>query len=112
MKAGNVRQLMKGEILLIAARGIDELIETGWYVLEGDPDREVIKMWKHQALACVSAIMGSDHLYTQDFQKFVVDERKRSLLAGAGLLLAVREHILDSGQNNGAFLPGWSGTKS
>ena len=72
-------------------RTIDELIEAGWYVLESDFDPRAFVQWKIRALECVECLMGPDHPYTQYFNSFVLRPATIDLLAGEGILNAMRE---------------------
>lgn len=72
---------------------IDDLIKAGWYVLESDFDSKALSNWRKEAFECVTALMGPDHTYTQYFKDFVRGRAKASVLAGEGILNAVKEHV-------------------
>ena len=74
-------------------RTIDELIEAGWYVLESDFDPRAFVQWKLRALECVECLMGADHPYTQYFNSFVTRPASTDLLAGEGILNAMKEQV-------------------
>ena len=74
-------------------RTIDELIEAGWYVLESDFDPRAFVQWKLRALECVECLMGPDHPYTQYFNSFVTRPASPDLLAGEGILNAMKEQV-------------------
>ena len=74
-------------------RTIDELIEAGWYVLESDFDPRAFVQWKMRALECVHCLMGADHPYTQYFNSFVMRPASTDLLAGEGILNAMKEQV-------------------
>ena len=74
-------------------RMIDELIEAGWYVLESDIDPRAFVQWKMRALECVECLMGPEHPYTQYFNSFVLRPASTDLLAGEGILNAMREQL-------------------
>ncbi len=74
-------------------RMIDELIEAGWYVLESDFDPRAFVQWKMRALECVHCLMGPDHPYTQYFNSFVMRPASTDLLAGEGILTAMKEKV-------------------
>ncbi len=70
---------------------IDNLIEAGWHVIESDFDPRAFKNWKMRAFECVHSLMGPDHPYTQYFNAFVIRPQCTDLLAGEGILNAVRD---------------------
>jgi hypothetical protein len=73
---------------------LDDLIEAGWYVLESDFDARALSNWKKEAFDCVIALLGPDHTYSHYFNDFVRGRAKSSILAGEGVLNAVREHLI------------------
>lgn len=78
---------------MIAVRKIDDLIEAGWDVLESELDASAFKKWKREAFNCVTALVGPDHPYAQYFNEFVVEPDRRNLLAGEGILVAMRHMV-------------------
>lgn len=72
---------------------IDDLIEAGWHVLESDFDDAAFHHWKIQAFNCITALLGPDHTYAQHFEDYVKEAEKTRLLAGRGILAAVREQM-------------------
>jgi hypothetical protein len=76
-----------------AEKMIDDLIEAGWFVLESDFDTTAFGRWRRQAFKCVEVLMGADHPYTLYFKNFVLKEGNKDLLAGEGILTAIKEHF-------------------
>ena len=70
---------------------VDQLIETGWNVLETDFDPAVLRDWRQQAFEYLRAELGPEHPYTQHFHDYVQLDALKSLLAVEGLLAATRE---------------------
>lgn len=78
---------------MIVIKKIDDLIEAGWHVLESDFDPGAFKKWKKEAFECVTALVGPDHPYAQYFSQFVLEPKRRNLLAGEGILVAMRHTV-------------------
>ncbi len=78
---------------MLAAKAIDDLIDAGLQVLEGDFDPEAFVKWRRRAFDCVVVLLGPDHPYAQFFEQFVTKESKGSLLTGAGILAAAKEQL-------------------
>jgi hypothetical protein len=76
-----------------AEKMIDDLIEAGWFVLESDFDTRAFGRWRRQAFKCVEVLMGPDHPYSLNFRDFVFKERNKDLLAGEGILTAIKEQL-------------------
>ena len=70
---------------------LDQLIEAAWRVIETDFDPVVFQQWRAHALACVTEMVGPDHYYTHCFREYVQDAREPPILAGRGILEAVKE---------------------
>jgi hypothetical protein len=85
-------KLMKEVSMGVESR-IDDLIEAGWYVLESDFDLNALSNWRKEAFNCVTVLMGPEHTYTQYFKDFMKETAKGGVLAGEGILNAVREHL-------------------
>ena len=81
---------------MVVPRMVDDLIEAGWYVLESDFDPRAFSEWKAKAFECVHAMMGPSHPYTQYFKAFVTSPEHADLLAGEGILNAVKEQMARS----------------
>ena len=72
---------------------VDNLIEAGWHVIDSDFDMAAFTHWRKQALDCIGALMGPAHAYTHYFRDFVDQAEQTSLLTGAGILVATKEHV-------------------
>lgn len=70
---------------------IDDLIEAGWGVLDSDFDPVAFHRWRRRAFDCLTAMLGSDHVYTRHFENFVRLGGKTDLLAAGGILSAAKE---------------------
>ncbi len=76
-------------------KALDDLIEAGWRVIEKDFEPDAFLAWRKRALDCVVILAGPEHPYPQFFDAFVAKEVRNSLLAGAGILEAAREQLLE-----------------
>lgn len=47
---------------------IDQLIQTGWRVLDSDFDETEFRRWREQAFECLTALLGADHDDTRYFR--------------------------------------------
>jgi len=72
---------------------IDDAIEAGWSVLESDVDPAAFRRWRREAFECVTALVGPDHPYSKYFSQFVSEPESRNLLAGEGILTAMRHTV-------------------
>lgn len=72
---------------------IDDLIEAGWWVLESDFDPVAFQQWRRRAFDCLTAMVGPDHAYTRNFERFVRQEGKADLLIASGILSAAKEEM-------------------
>lgn len=85
---------------------IDDLIETGWHVLESDFDQAAFQKWRKQAVDCVNALLGPDHTYSGYFRDDIREAGQKNLLTATGVLFAVREEmtkkapLTEGGRNN------------
>jgi len=70
---------------------IDNLIETGRFVVDSDFDPRAFKKWRVEAFRCLQALVGPDHPYSVYFGKLVAEPEQLDLLAGVGILSAIRE---------------------
>lgn len=70
---------------------VDQLIETGWNVLETDFDPAALRAWRKQAFDYLQAELGPEHPYTRHFHDYVELDEMRSVLAVGGLLVAAKE---------------------
>jgi hypothetical protein len=82
----------KGSAMAIDGR-IDDLIEAGWGVLVSDCDPVAFQRWRCGALDCLTALVGSDHVYTRQIGIFVRQGGKRDLLVAGGILSAAKEQM-------------------
>ena len=78
---------------MVAERIIDFLIEEGWKVLESDFDLSDFVNWRSESFQLIEAMMGPDHPYTHYFRNFVSEPEIGRLLAGEGILNAVKEQL-------------------
>ncbi len=76
---------------------IDDVIESGWRVLDSDFDQIAFHHWRQSALDCLTDMLGPDHVYTRHFENIVREGGKKDLLAGNGILSVVRQGIAGSG---------------
>lgn len=70
---------------------IDSLIEAGWHVLDSDFDETALRNWRELALTCLTDLLGSDHIYVQQFTGWVRQREKLNLMAAGGVLVAAKE---------------------
>lgn len=75
-------------------RQIDDLIESGWDVLNSNFDPIVFQNWRNQAADCIVALLGPHHTYTEYFNSFVQFPEPKNLLTGKGILTAAREGMV------------------
>jgi hypothetical protein len=72
---------------------IDDLIETGWWVLDSGFDPVAFQHWRRRALDCLTAMVGPEHVYTRHFEHFVRQEGPADLLLASGILSAAKEEM-------------------
>ena len=72
---------------------IDDLIEAGWGVLDSDFDPIVFAHWRLRVFDCLKDILGSDHVYTRQFENFVRKGTKTDLIAATGIMSAAKQRI-------------------
>jgi hypothetical protein len=84
---------MRGEGFMHAEEALDDLIRAGWQVIESDFDTEAFLNWRKRARDCVVILAGPDHPYAQFFDAAVAEGPTGSLLAGAGILEAIKEQL-------------------
>ncbi len=70
---------------------LDELIKAAWGVIEADFDPAAFQHWRLKAFECLTAMFGSDHVYTKHFEHFVRQSNRANALAGGGLLSAAKQ---------------------
>jgi hypothetical protein len=73
---------------------IDELIKAGWGVVESDFDPVAFRQWRLKAFECLSAMFGSDHVYTKYFEHFVQHGDRANVLAAGGVLTAAKQQMV------------------
>lgn len=71
-------------------RKIDAVISAGRQMLEIDLNERAFQEWRKQALACVVALCGESHPYTEYFKSDVEKAGTSSVLTGVGLLTAAQ----------------------
>jgi hypothetical protein len=74
-------------------RLIDSLIKAGWHVLDTDFDEAALRNWRELALICLTDLLGSDHIYVQQFTEWVRQREKVNLMAAGGVLVAAKEMV-------------------
>jgi hypothetical protein len=74
-------------------RLIDSLIEAGWHVLDTDFDEAALRNWRELALICLTDLLGSDHIYVQQFAEWVRQRERVNLMAAGGVLVAAKEMV-------------------
>ena len=74
-------------------RLIDSLIEAGWHVLDTDFDETALRNWRELALICLTDLLGSDHIYVQQFTDWVRQRERVNLMAAGGVLVAAKEMV-------------------
>ena len=57
-------------------RRMDDLIAAGWRALSPDSGPTVVQYWKQRALDYMTAVHGSDHVYTRHFANWVRQSEK------------------------------------
>ncbi len=72
---------------------IDELIKAGWEVIESDFDPVAFQHWRLKAFECLTAMFGSDHVYTKYFEHFVRQGDRANALVGGGVLAAAKQQL-------------------
>lgn len=82
---------------------IDDLIESGWEIVDEDCDPDDFHDWKTQTLESPGTLLSSDHTHSRCFRARVCQEAPASLLVGAGTLFAVIEAIQSTGSLDRIF---------
>lgn len=78
---------------MIFEKRIDDLIEAGWQVLENDFDEAAFQRWRTEAFKFLSAVLGSEHTYTQYFKRYVRELESSEVLTGGGILAAAKAEV-------------------
>jgi len=76
----------------VAEIDIDNLIETGWIILNGGFGEAEFEKWRAAALRCLTLVCGPDHAYTVYFRSRICGDGVQNVLAGVGLLEAAVRH--------------------
>ena len=61
---------------------INDLIETGWSILDARKDEAAASKWKTQALDCLTSLLGPDHIYVSHLKDFFQESRERQSSSG------------------------------
>ena len=72
---------------------INNLIATGWSILDARTDEAAASKWKTQTLDCLTSLLGPDHIYVTHLKDFFRKAGRGSLLAGTGILTAAKEEL-------------------
>jgi len=70
---------------------IDELIKAAWDVVDSDFDPVAFQNWRLKAFECLTAMFGSDHVYTKYFEHLVRKADRANALAAGGVLAAAKQ---------------------
>jgi hypothetical protein len=81
---------------------LNDLINSGWSILENGFDLQAFLAWKQMSFACLVGLLGPLHFYTRNFRRFTEDGSPKGLLAAEGLLTAAKEEIAKAGGSPGA----------
>jgi hypothetical protein len=76
---------------------LNDLINSGWSILENGFDLHAFLAWKQMSFACLVGLLGPLHFYTRNFRRFTEDGSPKSLLAAQGILTAAKEEIAKAG---------------
>ncbi len=72
---------------------LNDLINSGWSILENGFDLQTFLAWKQMSFACLVGLLGPLHFYTQNFRRFTEEVSPKGLLAAEGILTAAREEM-------------------
>lgn len=70
-----------------------ELINQGQNILECGFDVQAFLTWKSFAFFFVVVLLGPSHYYSKNFSRMTSEESPKGLLAGEGVLIAIREEL-------------------
>lgn len=73
---------------------LSELINQAQIMLENGFDVQAFMAWKSFAFFFVVMLVGPSHYYTKLFPGVTSEESPKALLAGEGILVAIREGLL------------------
>jgi hypothetical protein len=66
----------------------------GWGLASRDFDRKRFGSWKIRALTYLVSYFGPHHAYAKYFREYVRTAEQKSALAGAGILVAAKEQLI------------------
>ncbi|MGO9119206.1 MAG: hypothetical protein ACLQPD_16565 [Desulfomonilaceae bacterium] len=72
---------------------LNDLINSGWSILENGFDLQTFLTWKQMSFACLVGLLGPLHFYAQNFNRFTSEHSPQGLLAAEGILAAAKEEI-------------------
>jgi hypothetical protein len=76
------------ELLNDLISAAEAMLNNGFHV------RAVLK-WQMLAFGALRTLLGTSNYYTQNFKRLTSEKRARGPLAGKGLLMAVREELVN-----------------
>jgi hypothetical protein len=71
-----------------------ELINQAQVILENGFDVQAFLTWKSFAFFFVVVFVGRSHYYAKNFSSLTSEASPKALLAGAGILVAIKEGLL------------------
>ncbi len=72
---------------------LNDLINSGWSLLENGFDVQAFLIWKQLSFACLVGLLGPLHFYSKNFDRFSSEHSPQGLLAAEGILVAAKEEI-------------------
>lgn len=75
---------------------LNDLINAAQAILDSGFDVQAFLGWKELAFLALLGLLGPLHYYTQTFKQVTSERDSRSLLAGEGILVAAKEEMLKS----------------
>ncbi len=75
---------------------LDKLISAAEAMLHNGFDLRAFLNWQILAFGALLTLLGPSNYYTQNFKQLTSEKSPRGLLAGEGLLMAVREKLVNS----------------
>ncbi len=74
-----------------------ELINMAQRISDGGFDVNAFISWKALAFVTLFGLLGPFNYYTRRFCNFTADSSRKGLMAGEGVLIAVKEHLARRG---------------
>ncbi len=74
---------------------LDKLISAAEAMLHNGFDLRAFLNWQMLAFGALLTLLGPSNYYTQNFKQLTSEKSARGLLAGEGLLMAVREELVN-----------------